>query len=302
MFHPQPRLIEISSLTRGEDKFPLSVYYEPRQNAMDFHRHDFVELVLILSGSGVHTDGVREISLRRGDVCVIPRGVSHSYRQVSADLALINILFTPEALPVSRLDAALLPGFRPILTGCLPNENKGYLFFHVDEERFRFLETLALALAEEHETSAPGNNFVSLGIFMILAGRLARYCSAERNVAGFDYGPVSKVIACLNKNYKSDVSIAKLCRIGGMSKSSLMRNFKNASGVTPLQYLLRLRVDEAAFLLRSTEKTLGEIAAEVGFNDVNYLSRQFKRAQGLPPALYRKKYGGRSGGENDPVS
>ena len=296
MFH------QIPTLTRDGDKFPLSVYYEPRQNAMDFHRHDFVELVLILSGSGVHTDGVREISLHRGDVCVIPRGVSHSYRQVSADLALINILFTPEALPVSRLDAALLPGFRPILTGCLPNQNGGYISFHVEEEQFRFPEALALALAEEHETSAPGNNFVSLGIFMALAGRLARCFSAERHVAGFDYGSVSKIIAFLNKHYREEISIAKLCAIGGMSKSSLMRNFKNASGVTPLQYLLRLRVGEAAFLLRSTEKTLGEIAAEVGFNDVNYLSRQFKRAQGLPPALYRKKYGGRSGGEDDSVT
>jgi len=295
MFHPQPGLLELARFTRDGGTFPLGVYYERRQNAFGFHRHDFVELVLILSGSGVHTDGRREVALRRGDVCVIPRGVSHSYRQVSEDLALINILFIPETLPVARLDAALLPGFKPILTGRLPNENNGYLFFHVDEERFRFLETLALALAEEHETSAPGNNFVSLGIFMALAGRLARCYSADRQVAGFDYGSVSKVIAYLNKNYREEISIAKLCGIGGMSKSSLMRNFKNASGVSPLQYLLRLRVGEAAFLLRSTEKTLGEIAAIVGFNDVNYLSRQFKRAQGLPPALYRKKYGKRNG-------
>ena len=40
------------------------------------------------------------------------------------------------------------------------------------------------------------------------------------------------------------------------------------------------------------------IAAAVGFNDVNYLSRQFKRAPGLPPSLSREKYGGRRGGEN----
>ena len=298
MFHPQPDIVELARLTRDGDTFPLSVYYERHQNAMEFHRHDFVELVLILSGHCVHTDGVREIPLRRGDVCVIPRGVSHSYRQVSEDLALINILFIPETLPIFRLDAVLLPGFKPILTGCLPNQSGGYISFHVEEEQFRFPEALALALAEEHETYAPGNNFVSLGIFMALAGRLARCYSAERHVAGFDYGSVSKVIAYLNKNYREEISIAKLCRIGGMSKSSLMRNFKNAAGVSPLQYLLRLRLDEAAFLLRSTEKSLGEIAAAVGFNDVNYLSRQFKRAQGLPPSLYRKKYGGRSGGEN----
>lgn len=296
MFHPQPDIIvELARLTRDGDTFPLSVYYERHQDAMEFHRHDFVELVLILSGEGVHTDGVREISLRRGDVCVIPRGVTHRYLRVAEDFSLINILFIPEALPISRLDAVLLPGFKPLLTGCPQDGGRGYLSFHVDEEQFRFLETLALALAEEHETYAPGNNLVSLGIFMALTGRLARYFSADRNVAGFDYGSISKIIAYLNKNYREDISIAKLCRIGGMSKSSLMRNFKNAAGISPLQYLLRLRLEEAAFLLRSTKKTLGEIAVTTGFNDVNYLSRQFKRAQGLPPALYRKKYNTQSG-------
>ena len=71
MFHPQTDIVELSR--HGGDKFPLSVYYERRQNAFGFHRHDFVELVLILSGSGIHTDGVREIPLRRGDVSSISR-------------------------------------------------------------------------------------------------------------------------------------------------------------------------------------------------------------------------------------
>ena len=74
-----------------------------------------------------------------------------------------------------------------------------------------------------------------------------------------------------------------------MSKAALMQNFVRASGTTPLQYQLRLRIAEAVILLRSTDKTLGEIAVETGFSDTNYFGRQFKRITGSSPGEYRKK-------------
>ena len=75
-----------------------------------------------------------------------------------------------------------------------------------------------------------------------------------------------------------------------MSKATLMRNFYRATGTTPLQYQMRLRIAEAAMLLRDTEKTLTDIAFEVGFCDSNYFGRQFKRFAASAPGEYRKKY------------
>jgi transcriptional regulator GlxA family with amidase domain len=98
------------------------------------------------------------------------------------------------------------------------------------------------------------------------------------------------VIAYLNKNYREDVSIAKLCKIGSMSKSSLMRNFKKTTGVSPLQYMLNLRLGDVAVLLRSTGKQFYEIAGICGFNDVNYMGRKFKQFQDVTLREYRKKY------------
>ena len=292
MFDSHSDIMELSFFLHDNNNFPISVYYALPQNETLFHQHDFVELILILAGSGVHRTGRHNVTLKRGDICVIPCGIKHRYQQVSEDFTLINILFNPEKLPISGLDAVQLPGFKPMLFGCPADKKTSYLAFHVAEEEFLFLETLALALVKEYDEHLPGTSFVSLGIFMTLIGKLTRLYSLEQRISTFYYDPVSKIIAYLNKNYHNDITIAELCKFGSMSKSSLMRNFKNATGVSPLQYLLRLRVNEVALLLCSTEKPLVEIAETAGFSDVNYLGRQFKRILGLPPVLYRKKHRG----------
>lgn len=290
MFHSDFEVMELSRFTCDGDKFPISVYYSNPQLETNVHRHEFVELVLILSGKGIHSVEQTDLALSRGDICVIPRGVNHSYKQVSEDFSLINILFIPEMLPIPGLDVMQLPGFKPILTGYIPDEKYKYISFHVDEDLFEFLETLSLQLVKEHEELSPGKSFVSLGIFMTLIGKLARRFSSESRFSSFDYEAAAKVISYLNKNYREEVSIAKMCKIGGMSKSTLMRNFKKTAGVSPLQYMIGLRLGEAAVLLRSTEKSYWEIAAAVGFNDANYLGRQFKQVYGVTLGTYRKRY------------
>ena len=291
MFAPQFELVKFSRISYPDDKLQLSVYYSKYQNAFHFHHHEFVELVLILDGEGTHSDGQNEIKLHRGDICVIPRGINHSYLKVSEDFSLINILFIPESLPISGLDAAQLPGFKSILTGISPDEKEKSISFHIDDEKtFKTLETLAFILMDEIEAFQPGKNFVSLGTFMAILGKIARCYSAGHNFLKFNYDSIAKVIAYLNKNYREDVSIAKLCKIGSMSKSSLMRNFKKTTGVSPLQYMLNLRLGDVAVLLRSTGKQFYEIAGICGFNDVNYMGRKFKQFQDVTLREYRKKY------------
>ena len=292
MFTTHSDIMELSFFLHDNNNFPISVYYALPQNETVFHQHNFVELILVLSGTGVHSTGKHNAALHRGDICVIPCGIEHRYQQVSEDFSLINILFDPEKLPISGLDAVQLPGFKPMLFGCPTDKKATYLAFHVKEEEFQFLETLALSLVKEHDEHLPGTSFVSLGIFMALIGKLTRLYSQEQRSSTFHYDQISKIIAYINENYHEDITIMNLCKLGSMSKTSLMRNFKNATGISPLQYLLRLRLNEVALLLCSTEKSLGEIAEKVGFNDINYLGRQFKRNLGLPPALYRKRHRG----------
>ncbi|MDE2031612.1 MAG: helix-turn-helix transcriptional regulator, partial [Pseudomonas sp.] len=62
-----------------------------------------------------------------------------------------------------------------------------------------------------------------------------------------------------------------------------------AAGTTPYRYLLRLRLERAATLLRQNTLPLSDIALAVGFNDQSALTHAFRAAYGMPPAQWRKQ-------------
>ena len=284
-----PGIKLINEISHGTtENFPLYVKQIEKQVDTDLHKHDFIELVLILSGHGDHELGETSQSVRTGDVFVIPRNCCHRYKNSSHDLSVINILFIPEFLSLPLLDVTLLPGYEALYLGKNECSDDPYPFFHVEDEDFSFLRRLAIELNFESETRSSGYRFNMLGIFMILLGRLARICSQIYGSNKKNYRPTADVISYLNRHFKKKINIVKLCSIAGMSKASLMRNFARTTGTTPLQYQMRLRITEAIILVRSTDKRLSEIAFETGFSDSHYFGRQFKQITGYSPGEYRK--------------
>ena len=67
-----------------------------------------------------------------------------------------------------------------------------------------------------------------------------------------------------------------------------MRNFKKVYGVSPKQYLLNIRMNNAQNLLETTDYTVAEIAAIVGYDNSLYFSRIYHKQKGQAPSDYRK--------------
>ena len=84
------------------------------------------------------------------------------------------------------------------------------------------------------------------------------------------------------------ISLEKLTEVAHMSKSSLTRCFQRALGVSPIEYLIRLRVRKAADLLRSSDTRIIGVAFSVGFTDGNYFARQFRALVGCSPREFVK--------------
>ena len=75
-----------------------------------------------------------------------------------------------------------------------------------------------------------------------------------------------------------------------MSCTSFRSAFKKHTGVSPNEYIITQRISAACQLLVQTDKSISEIAAEVGYGDQYYFSRIFKKKMGVPPLGYRRKY------------
>ena len=83
-------------------------------------------------------------------------------------------------------------------------------------------------------------------------------------------------------------NIGNLARIAGMNNSAFSRSFRSHTGMTPIKYLTRLRINLACGLLMSdVDKSITDIAFDVGFNNLSNFNRQFLSLKGMAPSRFR---------------
>lgn len=92
------------------------------------------------------------------------------------------------------------------------------------------------------------------------------------------------------RNLGRNVSLAELAASVSLSPSQFSRTFRDRFGVTPHQYMMRLRMDAAADLLSTTDLSLTEIAHRCGYYDQSHLSNEFRNLKHMPPGAYRERY------------
>ncbi len=87
----------------------------------------------------------------------------------------------------------------------------------------------------------------------------------------------------------SDISVAAIAASAGLSSSHFSQRFKDATGLTPHQWLLKMRVAQAKELLADRSMNLSEIAAKCGFADQSHFTKVFVREAGTTPAAWRNR-------------
>lgn len=95
-----------------------------------------------------------------------------------------------------------------------------------------------------------------------------------------------------NDHYNKDISIQEYAASRGMSVSWFIRNFKEFTGSTPMQYIVSIRIANAQTLLETTTYSVNEIGRIVGYENPLYFSRIFHKQKGFSPSVYRKQITG----------
>ena len=96
-----------------------------------------------------------------------------------------------------------------------------------------------------------------------------------------------------NEHYNEDISIEEYAQSRGMSVSWFLRNFKQMTMKSPMQYILAIRINNAVSLLETTDYNVTEISTLVGYDNPLYFSRIFKKQKGVSPSDYRKQLANR---------
>lgn len=104
-----------------------------------------------------------------------------------------------------------------------------------------------------------------------------------------DYS-VARAQHYIEQHYMENITVEKLANLGYMSKTSFNRRFKNEIGITPIEYLIEVRIKMAKLMLKRKDNPMTDIAMRCGFGSSAHFSSCFQKHVGISPSEYRDKY------------
>lgn len=273
-----------------QPEFPLGINFNRGHPDYPLHLHDFEELVIVQKGTGINSvDGV-DYPLQAGDVFVMPKGKTHAYSKMN-HLRSYNLYFDLKQLNLYQWVTRTLPGFHALFTvePSYRRKNEFNSRLRLSQENLLQVWSLSESLQSTIEEKHPGYRLIALGKFYELVGLLCRYYEQTDHSDSQKVLRIAKAISHMETNFTQELSVDDLAQIAHMSPRNFHRVFIDATGKTPAAYLIGLRIAEAAHQLKTTNKTITEIAFDCGFFDSNYFARQFRKLTGHSPSAFRKQ-------------
>lgn len=279
--------IPVSRHFRGNA--PVTLRLRNYQELSDlFHCHEFSELVLVLSGSGIHVTQERETPIYPGDVFLIQPRRMHGYRELR-QLHIANFLFVQQRFTRELEQLKSLRGYYHLFEEATPVRNNSSSRT-LNEREFSGARELMARMQQEQQGKSPGWELQFRLLFVELLLLICRSFSRSQKECEESSLPVERTLRYLDEHYAEPVTLHLLARHCGCSVPTLTRQFRLRTGDSPIGYLNRLRLDKAARLLSGTTLPVGEIAGKTGFGSSSYLARCFRTRYQLSPHAWRKKY------------
>ncbi|MEX3935288.1 helix-turn-helix transcriptional regulator [Paraburkholderia phymatum] len=225
-------------------------------------------------------DGVRQSEIqRRGSTAYIPSGCSHRV-QYATPLGRLHLMtFEPSFVDTVASEMGLS---RVDLT---PR-------FAVEEDRF-VLEAAELIDAELANGNPHGKLFAETFARTLAAHIVTRYRGSGKTnskLPSINSVKLGRLDQFIDANITLPISLADLASQMGLSEYYFCRCFKQATGMSPYQYLLKRRLEHACACLRRDDMSIQDAAFASGFGDPVQFSKQFRRAHGFTPTAYRARY------------
>ena len=259
----------IPPLAKG---FPIKVRSYANPGRLTPHWHEHLELIYFTGGSCSVIVGGKAHEVGVGDVIVVNGTEVHSFTSGGSPLEYLCVLIYPDF-------------FRDLDFSGVMIEN----LIRGDSEVCRCIEDMYA----EYERGGTAADMMQKSLGYRLMSRLVREHSAapqtdrSRDLHRAALSRLDLVLEAVSERYGEHISTAELAELCYLSEAHFCRFFKAATGKTALEYINEYRAERASVLLLNTDLSLSEIAESVGFEDVNYFCRVFRRIKGVSPGKMR---------------
>lgn len=265
-----PRLLYVSEIRPDASAHPRVM-----------HAHeDFVEIILICSGSSEYLIHDKKYYIQPGDLLVYNAGVVHD--EISGpDMEIGSYCVAIGGLHMPGLRAnALLP------------DDAGYVF-----PAGKSFDDLRILFEMMFRNLASGEPRAEAFCHSLMHALLVKVLTVADGVDAIVEKPVEephilgrRIKEYIDRHYMEPITLQSMGEALHISPYYLSHVFKQMSGYSPVQYLLRRRIGEAQTLLITTDLSITRIAEMVGYDTQSYFNLQFTKNVGMPPNKYRQNY------------
>lgn len=278
--------------SHGSGNFPYITY--PCSIPLDFscvpaHWHEEMELIYVKKGTGLITVDLKQYPVSAGSILLIIPGQLHSINQHEEDfMEYENIIFKPEMLLAKQTDTCNSSYIQPLLDGTVQLPT-------LYSPGMPHYERIAACIDDADEvckTCPPAYQLVIKGqLYLMFFTLFSQYCEKQtRRKDSKSLEKMKQITKYIENNYMEKITIESMADELNLSESHFMKFFKQTMGTTFIDYLNEYRLTMASRLLISSESSILNIAAEVGFENLSYFNRLFKKRFGVTPREYRQRF------------
>lgn len=235
------------------------------------HWHEHIELLFFVSGACDMVCDGNSFPVQAGDLVIVNRNQIHAFASTQP-LEHFCIILYPSFL--ADIDASNLR-FQNLIKGDDYIESCFYEIY-----------------AHKQRGDSIGKVHIKSTAYALMAHLMENY--AVEPMSEDDYAMHINRLERLNvalshiaEHYHEKISTAELAKMCFFSESHFCYFFKNAVGKSAINYINELRIDKASVLLKNTDESIAHISSSVGFPDLNYFSRMFRKYKGMSPREYR---------------
>ncbi|MBQ8372511.1 MAG: AraC family transcriptional regulator [Clostridia bacterium] len=256
-----------------ENNFTVKFQLFSREGGLIPHWHEHLELLYFTKGQCELICDGQSFDVSAGDLVVVNSTEIHSFSACSP-LEYTCILIYPPFFADIKFDNVRLKNL-----------------VRADEKVKEYITSIN----DEYTEKRPGYDMMLKGhTYALLTYLMRSYPDASISHRDFEARAVklrrlNHVIEHIKNNYTEKITTKALAEMCFLSEAHFCRFFKGAMGKSAIEYINEYRVQKAAILLRNTDESISHIALTVGFDDINYFSRTFKKITGAPPGKYRIK-------------
>lgn len=267
----------------------LSYQYDQPCLDASWHYHKEYELLYVSKGSGIRFVGDSVQEFNEGELVLVGAYLPHLWRNdlsskldVDSNVKIVVIKFLKDFIGKGVFDN---PEFYAV-KDMLKSADLGVLFSKETSQEFKD------RLLGFDDLNAPEKSIELLSLLHELSlEKIEKQISTldMRQYSSENGSKLDEVMKFISINFASSISLKDVAEIACMTENSFCRYFKNLTNKSFVKFLNEVRIRNAAKLLVSTNKSISEIAMEVGFPSITNFNKQFKIVQSETPKIYRER-------------